>query len=96
MIRTFYNDHTFQWISSGNTASGGLLETEYYQFEEQADYTAVYIEPDTTENPLEIGAFVNDTCIGAARLGNPIHSLNSGPIPTVQIPATLCLKNITD
>ncbi|MCF8229046.1 MAG: T9SS type A sorting domain-containing protein [Bacteroidales bacterium] len=70
IIKTFYNDHVFQWIPSGNTTSGGeLLETEYYAYNELSDYTAVYIEPDTSENPLEIGAFVNDTCIGAATVG---------------------------
>jgi len=39
--------------------------TTYYTYEEQTDYTALVIELDSAENPVEIGAFVNDTCIGS-------------------------------
>ncbi len=39
-------------------------ETEYYSYTETADYTPIFIELDTNENPQEIGAFVNDSCIG--------------------------------
>jgi hypothetical protein len=58
-------DVTFQW---GGTASDGILdepEPEYYSFTEEPDYTPIVIDLDTTENPQEIGAFINDTCIGA-------------------------------
>lgn len=58
-------DVTFQW---GGTASDGILdepEPEYFSFTEEPDYTPIVIDLDTTENPQEIGAFINDTCIGA-------------------------------
>ena len=44
------------------------LSTEYFSFEEQSSYTPIFVELDTTENPLELGAFVNDTCIGATSI----------------------------
>lgn len=57
----------FQWNWSGNPSSGGIRPPiEYYAYEEKASYETFVIILDTTEtNPIEIGAFVNDTCIGA-------------------------------
>jgi hypothetical protein len=40
--------------------------TEYYEYTEQADYTPYFIEMDTTDNPLEIAAFLEDSCVGAS------------------------------
>ncbi len=40
-------------------------EVEFYEPEIKADYTTMSIELDTTDNPQEIGAFVNDSCVGA-------------------------------
>ncbi len=61
------SDINFQWQTTGNTTSSvSKLETEYYQFTEQADYISFFIELDTTENPQEIAAFVGDSCIGAS------------------------------
>jgi len=41
-------------------------QTSYYVFEENPDYSAIVIELDTTQdNPVEIGAFINDSCIGS-------------------------------
>lgn len=61
------SDMSFQWQSTGNPSS--IIDkdaTEYYQFTEQADYTSFFIELDTTENPQEIGAFIEDSCVGAS------------------------------
>lgn len=58
---------TFQWQNTGNKSS--LIdkpETEYYQFTEQMDYTSFIIELDSTYNPLEIAAFIGDSCVGAS------------------------------
>ena len=56
----------FQWNYSGNEpSSNGRPEIEYFEYEKTADYETFVIELDTTEaKPTEIGAFVNDTCIG--------------------------------
>ncbi len=60
----------FTWNYSGNpplkTTTGG---PEYFTFTEQADYDMLMVELDTTENPVEIGAFVNDSCVGASLVG---------------------------
>ena len=57
----------FHWQSAGTKAIDGeeRAESSYYVFEEQASYTPVFIELDTADNPLEIGAFVEDSCVGA-------------------------------
>ena len=56
----------FQWNIYGNPP---VQEPEnapqYYSYQEQADYTPVLILLDSADNPLEIGVFENDTCIGA-------------------------------
>ena len=58
-------DVTFQW---GGSTSGyhDLPHSVYYSYEEKLDYTPIFIELDTTVNPSEIGAFVADSCVGAA------------------------------
>lgn len=40
-------------------------ETSYFEFEEQADYTSVFIELDENTDVNEIGAFVGESCVGA-------------------------------
>jgi len=57
----------FQWISSGSIPSSeGRPPVEYYSYTELIDYETFVIELDSSEmNPTEIGAFVNDTCVGA-------------------------------
>jgi len=59
-------DVTFQW---GGASSGGnheLPKSDYYSYTEEPDYTPIFIELDTSDHPLEIGAFIADSCIGAA------------------------------
>lgn len=57
----------FQWNYSGNPPSSLVRpEIVYYEFEEKSSYeTFVLVLDTTTTNPTEIGAFVNDTCVGA-------------------------------
>lgn len=37
----------------------------FFEYEEKAEYTPIFIELDTLNLPLEIGAFAGDSCIGA-------------------------------
>lgn len=56
----------FQWASGSGGDYNDTPQAEYFSFTEEPDYTPIFIELDTTNsNPQEIGAFVNDTCIGA-------------------------------
>ncbi|MCF6171565.1 MAG: T9SS type A sorting domain-containing protein [Bacteroidales bacterium] len=56
----------FEWQGYGSPPEGQIKpDVEYYQFEEQSDYTAFFIELDSTENPQEIAAFIGDSCVGA-------------------------------
>ncbi len=55
----------FYWAVHNNDPSAEEKSaTEYYSYTETSDYTPIFVELDTTDNPLEIGAFVNDSCIG--------------------------------
>jgi len=56
---------SFHWNQAQKAGGGSLTDPEYYSYSEEPDYTPVFIELDTANQPLEIGAFVNDTCIGA-------------------------------
>ncbi|MBC8321327.1 MAG: T9SS type A sorting domain-containing protein [Bacteroidetes bacterium] len=58
-------NYMFTWQNSGlPTDKVSDAESEYFAYAETADYTPISILLDTTENPTEIGAFVNDSCIG--------------------------------
>ena len=56
----------FQWNTYGNPPPmQEELSPEYYSYDEKADYTPIVVLLDSADNPLEIGVFENDTCIGA-------------------------------
>ncbi len=57
----------FQWTFNGQIPAGEdpTQNPAYYTAQEQADYTPMIIELDSADYPVEIGAFINDTCIGA-------------------------------
>ena len=69
ILKSNNNISNFQW-QSGNKQSFSEIKsaTEYYQYEEEADYTAYLIETDTANRPDEIGAFIGNTCIGASKV----------------------------
>ena len=43
----------------------GYAQTEYFSYEEQPDYTPIYVEIDTTDLPQEVGVFIDTVCYGA-------------------------------
>lgn len=59
-------DVTFQWGDGASGPNHDMLSTEYFSFDEKPDYTPIFIDLDSTDNPLEIGAFIADSCIGAS------------------------------
>jgi hypothetical protein len=61
------SDFSFQWNTGGQNPGdeNGTQNPAYYSYNEQPDYTPMVIELDSADNPVEIGAFVDDTCIGA-------------------------------
>lgn len=67
MVKLYANaDDSFYW--NANSGSGSMEDrppTEYFTFVEQPDYTSIFVELDSTENPLEIGVFIDDSCVGA-------------------------------
>ncbi|MCK4678668.1 MAG: hypothetical protein KAT48_11085, partial [Bacteroidales bacterium] len=51
-------DCSFQWnVSAPPDAPKGYVATEYFTYEELADYTPIYVELDTADLPLEVGVF---------------------------------------
>ncbi|MDP3462508.1 MAG: T9SS type A sorting domain-containing protein [Bacteroidales bacterium] len=66
VLTPFGDIEDFQWERLGNPFEDVLLQQpENYSYTELSGYTAMIIEYDTTEIPLEIGAFVGDSCVGA-------------------------------
>jgi hypothetical protein len=60
------DNFNFQWLRYGNPVVGQIRpSTEYFLYQEQPDYVPYLVELDSTQLPDEIGAFVNDTCVGA-------------------------------
>jgi len=69
VVLTSLETRTFQWENTLATKREELRpETEYFQFQETADYTPIIIELDYQNNPLELGAFIDTTCVGAVAL----------------------------
>ncbi len=67
IVNTLRDIDNFQWHQTGGAEEyAERPQPEYYVYEEKPDYSTFVIELDTTQsNPVEIGAFVNDTCIGS-------------------------------
>jgi len=62
-------EQKFAWERAGG--GGALINKdapEYFQFSEQPDYEAIFIDLDSIDLPDEIGAFAGDSCIGATKV----------------------------
>jgi len=59
------NDCELIWNQEAEPGGKEKAETSYFEYEEQADYTSIFIELDDTTDVIEIGAFVDETCVGA-------------------------------
>ena len=55
----------------------GYTEPEYFSYTEQEDYIPLFIELDTSDIPLEIGAMVNGECIGATVVEDTLTQINA-------------------
>jgi hypothetical protein len=67
MLKGSRSDLVFQWSINGQIPGdeNGTQNPDYYTYQEQPNYTPLVIELDSADNPLEVAAFVNDSCIGA-------------------------------
>lgn len=64
-----FNTTTFVWHRMGTPGEESTFEdTQHFTYTPSGDYTPVFIEIDSTDRPLEIGAMVNDSCIGATKV----------------------------
>ena len=70
MIKLYSNaDASFNWQQLIPSSPGTEKPpAELFSYEEQANYEAFFLELDTSDLPDEIGAMVNDTCIGATKV----------------------------
>jgi len=69
ILKTYKDIPDFRWSNSGITPEPIINEEPlYFSYTETSDYSALIIELDTTENPVELGAFINDSCVGACTL----------------------------
>lgn len=65
MIVQGINDCELIWNQAPKPGGKDLAEARYFEYEEQADYTTVFIELDENTDVQEIGAFVGESCVGA-------------------------------
>jgi len=57
---------SFQWnCSPVHMRQQAYEKTSYFTYEEQADYTPIFVELDPEDIPLEVGVFSDDVCYGA-------------------------------
>lgn len=80
MVNIHCNDNitSFRWDNSTPEEQRMMIpETEYYTFEEQANYTPIYVTLDETNLPQEIGAFINGDCVGASIVTEQLCQLNA-------------------
>ncbi|MBC8526995.1 MAG: T9SS type A sorting domain-containing protein [Candidatus Cloacimonetes bacterium] len=69
-------DCILQWGSGDEEEPVEKPETEYFTYEEEADYQPVTVDTVYGETPVEIGVFVDDICIGASVVeGYPVQIL---------------------
>ncbi len=59
--------NNFKWSNSyATTWDEQRPEPTYYSYEEKPDYSTMVIDLDTTQpNPVEIGAYIGDSCVGS-------------------------------
>ena len=80
LIVTVSEDCQLIWNYASEPAeSFAYSPTEYYSYEEKAEYTPFYFEMDSTSGIQEIGLTVNDSCVGAAAIepGDSIVEVNA-------------------
>jgi hypothetical protein len=80
VLRAISDIDDFQWSINGRppyvAPDPGPV---YYSYTLKADYTPIVIALDTTSGITEIGAFINDTCVGASVVqpGDTVVVLNA-------------------
>jgi FlgD Ig-like domain len=68
----------FSWDNSTpEDPKAASADPANFTYTEQADYTPIFIEVDVTNPPTEIGAFVDDVCIGATVVEGDMAQINA-------------------
>ena len=72
-----FEDCTFQWPSNADPETPlSAPETQYFTYEEKADYTPFYIEMNPDSIPVEIAVYEDTTCIGASVVQDSLVEIN--------------------
>ncbi|RLD41652.1 MAG: hypothetical protein DRI89_09290 [Bacteroidetes bacterium] len=76
ILKTEEDINGFQWNIGGLAAAYNdpSQNPAYFTYTEQATYTPLLVELDNTDQAIEIGAFVSDSCVGATVV-NPGDSI---------------------
>ncbi len=68
IVRCF-DDELFAWCDTELEQERDVREdTQYFNYEEQADYIPIYVQLDPTDLPTEIAVFVDGECKGAEKV----------------------------
>ncbi len=65
------NSH-FQWCQSSQARAYSTSQTTYFHYEEEADYTPIFVEIDSTLGIREVAIYANDECKGATVVENDL------------------------
>jgi hypothetical protein len=73
------NNASFQWNNSSPGPAGEYVKSasENFTYKENADYLPIYIELEPGDAVKEIGAFVDNKCIGAAVISDTLIEVNA-------------------
>jgi len=77
-IRSYKDINDFHWNSSTLPGEKTIFpQPEYYGFEEQYNYVPIFIILDKKDLHQEIGAFIDDKCIGAAVVSDTLCQIRA-------------------
>ncbi len=67
IVNTTRDIFNFKWSNAYSTTwDEQRPEPTYYSYEEKPDYSTMVIDLDTTQpNPVEVGAYIGDSCVGS-------------------------------
>ncbi|MCD6329166.1 MAG: T9SS type A sorting domain-containing protein [Candidatus Cloacimonetes bacterium] len=77
VVKCFNNDEDFVWSFEGGKPPQEREQTDYFEYEEEADYVPIYVELDPDDMPTEVAVFVDDECMGAEKVTSEFVQIRS-------------------
>jgi len=76
ILKTYRDNYNFRWNNSNKkNVHSKLKNKNYFSYQVDSDYTPIIVELDSSDKPIEIGAFVGDKCVGASLVEPGEHKI---------------------